>query len=113
VDIGVLVKNFNSNHFLFGKNPLNSVEILSPEANLSSSHKFYDDKTKTTSFRRSTSASAAPSPFVLLLQLQCVLEQQHAAALPAHFLLGADLHTRSVRFPPQLTAAMDGLRQAV
>jgi hypothetical protein len=41
VDIVVIVKN------LFGKNPLNSVEILSPEANLSSSH-----TTKTTSFRR-------------------------------------------------------------
>jgi hypothetical protein len=47
VDIRVLVKNFNVHHFLFGKYPLSSVEILSPEANLSSSH-----KTKTTSFRR-------------------------------------------------------------
>jgi hypothetical protein len=35
------------------KNPLSSVEILSPEANLSSSH-----KTKTTSFRRWALAEA-------------------------------------------------------
>ena len=47
IDIVVLVKDFNFSHFLFRKNPLSSVEILSPEANLSSSH-----KTKTTSFRR-------------------------------------------------------------
>ena len=47
MDIGLLVKNFDSNHFSFEKKSLSSVEILSPEANLSSSH-----KTKTTSFRR-------------------------------------------------------------
>jgi hypothetical protein len=40
-------------HFLFQKNPLESVEILSPEANLSSSH-----KTKTISFRRCALAEA-------------------------------------------------------
>jgi hypothetical protein len=53
VDIVVLVKNFNSSHFLFQNNPLKSVEILSPEANLSSSH-----NTKTTSFRRWALAEA-------------------------------------------------------
>ena len=47
MDIVVLVRNVNADHFLFWKGPLSSVEILSPEANLSSSH-----KTKTTSFRR-------------------------------------------------------------
>ena len=45
--IVVLVKNFNFSYFLFRKNPLKSVEILSPEPNLSSSH-----KTKTILFRR-------------------------------------------------------------
>ena len=61
MDIGVLVKKFNSNHFLFGKNPLSSVEILSPEANLSSSQ-----KTKTTSFRRWAIAEAdGPRDFLL------------------------------------------------
>jgi hypothetical protein len=45
VDIVLLVKNFNLNHFLFG--------VLSPEANLMSSH-----KTKTTSFRRWAVAGA-------------------------------------------------------
>ena len=61
VDIVVLVKNFNSSYFLFRKNPLKSVEILSPEANLSSSH-----KTKTTSFRRCAIAEAdAPRDFLL------------------------------------------------
>jgi hypothetical protein len=54
VDIVVLVKNFDSSHFLFRKNPLSSVEILSPEANLSSSHK----TKKTTSFRRCGIAEA-------------------------------------------------------
>jgi hypothetical protein len=53
VDIVVLFKNFNSSHFLFRKNPLKSVEILSPEANLSSSH-----TTKSTSFRRCGIAEA-------------------------------------------------------
>jgi hypothetical protein len=53
VDIVVLVKNFNSSQFLFQKNPLKSVEILSPEANWSSSH-----KTKTTSFRHCGIAEA-------------------------------------------------------
>ena len=47
VDIEVLIKKFNANYFLFWKSQLSSVEILSPEANLSSSQ-----KTKTTSFRR-------------------------------------------------------------
>jgi hypothetical protein len=61
VDIVVLVKNFNFSHFLFRKNPLKSVEILSPEANLSSSH-----KTKTTSFRRCAIAEAGvPRDFLL------------------------------------------------
>jgi hypothetical protein len=53
VDIGILVKNFNFNHFFFPKKTLKSVEILSPEASLSSSH-----KTKTTSFRRCVLAEA-------------------------------------------------------
>ena len=61
VDIVVLVKNFNSSYFLFRKNPLKSVEILSPEANLSSSH-----RTKTTSFRRWAIAEAdGPRDFLL------------------------------------------------
>jgi hypothetical protein len=61
VDIVVLVKNFNFSHFIFRKNPLKSVEILSPEANLSSSH-----RTKTTSFRRCALAEAdAPRDFLL------------------------------------------------
>jgi hypothetical protein len=53
VNIVVLVKDFNSSHFLFRKNPLKSVDILIPEANLSSSH-----KTKTTLFRRCALAEA-------------------------------------------------------
>ena len=53
MDIGLIVRKSNANHFLFGKSPLSSVEILSPEANLSSSH-----KTKTTSFRRCALAEA-------------------------------------------------------
>jgi hypothetical protein len=58
---GLFAKNFNSNHFSFGKSPLSSVEILSPEANLSSSH-----KTKTTSFRRWAIAEAdEPRDFLL------------------------------------------------
>ena len=61
MDIVVLVKNYNSSHFFFGKNPLKSVEILSPEANLSSSQ-----KTKTTSSRRCAIAEAnAPRDFLL------------------------------------------------
>ena len=61
MDIVVLVKNFNFSHFLFRKNPLKSVENLSPEANLSSSH-----KTKTTSFRRCAIAEAGvPRDFLL------------------------------------------------
>jgi hypothetical protein len=61
VGIVVLVKNFNFHHFLFRKNPLKSVEILSPEANLSASH-----KTKTTSFRRCALAEAdEPRDFLL------------------------------------------------
>jgi hypothetical protein len=61
VDIVVLVKNFYASHFLFRKNPLSSVEILSPEANLSSSH-----KTETTSFRRCGIAEAGVARDFLL-----------------------------------------------
>ena len=61
MDIGLLVRKSNANHFLFGKSPLSSVEILSPEANLSSSH-----RTKTTSFRRWAIAEAdGPRGFLL------------------------------------------------
>jgi hypothetical protein len=61
VEIVVLAKNFNSSHFLFRKNPLKSVEVLSPEANLTSSH-----ETKTTSFRRYAIAEAdTPRDFLL------------------------------------------------
>ena len=61
MDIVVLVKNFNFSYFLFRKDPLKSVEILSPEANLSSSH-----RTKTTSFRRWALAEAdEPRDFLL------------------------------------------------
>jgi hypothetical protein len=66
VDIGLLVRKSNANHFLFGKSPLSSVEILSPEANLSSSH-----KTKTTSFRRWAIAEAdGPRDFLLKIGLK-------------------------------------------
>jgi hypothetical protein len=53
VDIVLLVKNFNSSHFFSRKSPLSFVEILSPEANLSSSH-----TTKTTLFPRCALAEA-------------------------------------------------------